>query len=617
MQTVFTNDMVAHVWAQQTQHFGRSHNGQFYFEGPALYSYGAHYMVGLFAPDGTVFLNSTNSSRTTEGKHKNAARRALPNYGRDAARLPDLEDIAPVILRAGRNGGRIPASAPGHHAETVRRYLVKHWQEIPADSTGAQWLLTAIGSRGTWAAMRARHAGQLAKAQAKNAKGLRLAQQREGRKFVAHTIRDIRGEVWGEGTRGRYEMAFDIRNARLATPAAHKARRAALYDRERVARAIMRRIDAIRLSYPYQVASDRIRAHAALDRLRRFMTGQIDSFVPGYDGPSGPAKRDAALALPTGAGWRVFADTLQVVVRHASMPARLRQAAVALQAYAHDRASQLEGEAAIRADISRARTHVLRELRVFNAARRDWRAYKESGQADEPQNARVASRMLASISARVPGPNPYVTESGFTHNPALAARARRIAQAAGELLSGYENDRARYLDAWERAESERQQAAHARKLELAGMDRAQLTAEYRAGRLTDNEARDVPGPVMLKAVMPQIDGCRVTGGNLVTNQGATVPLAHAFRVFQFLAYCRANGKAWRPADSRDALRAAFRHGPARIRVGHFQVDQIDATGDFKAGCHAIKWPDVAALAESLGVADCLISHPSEIEGEPA
>jgi hypothetical protein len=44
--TVFPNAQLAHVWAQQRQSAGRSANGNFYFEGPCLYSYGARADAG-------------------------------------------------------------------------------------------------------------------------------------------------------------------------------------------------------------------------------------------------------------------------------------------------------------------------------------------------------------------------------------------------------------------------------------------------------------------------------------------------------------------------------------------------------------------------------------------
>ena len=77
MAQVFSNDMVAHVWAQQNQQSGRSNNGNFYFEGRTLYSYGGHFPVGIFAaPGGPVFMNADSYSVSTS-KHQSYARRAV------------------------------------------------------------------------------------------------------------------------------------------------------------------------------------------------------------------------------------------------------------------------------------------------------------------------------------------------------------------------------------------------------------------------------------------------------------------------------------------------------------------------------------------------------------
>ena len=70
-RTVFDNFTVAHIWAQQNQASGRSHNGNFYFEGSAIYSY--YTCIGMFLkPYGSkagdsplVFLSDTNHSVST------------------------------------------------------------------------------------------------------------------------------------------------------------------------------------------------------------------------------------------------------------------------------------------------------------------------------------------------------------------------------------------------------------------------------------------------------------------------------------------------------------------------------------------------------------------------
>ena len=81
---------------------------------------------------------------------------------------------------------------------------------------------------------------------------------------------------------------------------------------------------------------------------------------------------------------------------------------------------------------------------------------------------------------------------------------------------------------------------------------------------------------------------RVRGDNLETSLGARVPLAHAIKAFHRVGQCRAAGLSW------------HRNGDT-IRVGQFQVDQINPDGSFRAGCHRINWPEIEAAARVAGV----------------
>lgn len=83
---------------------------------------------------------------------------------------------------------------------------------------------------------------------------------------------------------------------------------------------------------------------------------------------------------------------------------------------------------------------------------------------------------------------------------------------------------------------------------------------------------------------------RVKGDVLETSKGASVPLDHAVKVFRFIKLVRASGTPWE------------RNGHT-LRVGHFQVDRIEACGDFKAGCHFIQWAEVERIAGALGLLD--------------
>lgn len=233
-------------------------------------------------------------------------------------------------------------------------------------------------------------------------------------------------------------------------------------------------------------------------------------------------------------------------------------------------ATAREGEESRRRDIAEARRRVRESLSTFNRGRRSYYRAKESGAWDEPHFERQRARMLDSILYHVPTAEPWGTERGFELCPALA----------------------------ERAERER----------VAAMTADEKRAAWQAGELPAHYVRELEreaGP-LLRAVGAEIDGCTVSGGTLETSQGATVPLRHAFRVFQFIALCRAEGKRWTPGA----------WGPRQIRVGHFRVDSVAPSGDFVAGCHSIKWPEVESLASRLGVADCL-APLADIAGELA
>jgi len=88
------NAMVAHVWNAQSETAGQSGNGNFYFRGRTLYSYGTHYVVGIIMPDGTAFLNGDSSTPTTN-QHISGARGASRN--RPRAVVADLTAIADTL----------------------------------------------------------------------------------------------------------------------------------------------------------------------------------------------------------------------------------------------------------------------------------------------------------------------------------------------------------------------------------------------------------------------------------------------------------------------------------------------------------------------------------------
>lgn len=91
---------------------------------------------------------------------------------------------------------------------------------------------------------------------------------------------------------------------------------------------------------------------------------------------------------------------------------------------------------------------------------------------------------------------------------------------------------------------------------------------------------------------------RVIGDNVETSHGANVPLAHAIKAFAFIKLVAERGKKWE------------RNGKT-VRVGHFQVDRIEANGDIKAGCHFIQFSELNRIAAAIGVANIPASDSAE------
>ena len=335
------------------------------------------------------------------------------------------------------------------------------------------------------------------------------------------------------------------------------------------------------------------------------------------------AKRQAALDMPSGAGWRMLASMLHELSPLAHMPAAMRLAGGKLYQEADAIACEREGEEKQRMDIRDARRRTREELKRFNQGRRHYRGLVKSGvwagepweggvMSGERMNNRARVRVLDSILSHMPAATPWGTERGFELRPDLAARAAAIAARAEAIADELRPMRSAMLESWEREEEERRERERQERERVRSMSPDEKRTAWEAGEIGREYIAEIErehGP-LLRAIAPEIDGCRVTGGTLETSQGATVPLRHAFRVFQFIALCRAQGRNWLPG----------RWGPAHIRVGHFHIDSVDTSGNFKAGCHSIQWAEVERLASRLGVADCLASLPeleTELAGEPA
>lgn len=135
VQTVFNNDMVAHVWNSQSQTFGRSNNGNYYFEGRALYSYGSHFLVGYIMPDGTALLNGDSYSTSTSG-HQSDARRAVSN--RPTLTVPALTKFYYLLESIERQ-----AEAPAKDRRDSIRRAARELIQEHAEALATRFLMAA------------------------------------------------------------------------------------------------------------------------------------------------------------------------------------------------------------------------------------------------------------------------------------------------------------------------------------------------------------------------------------------------------------------------------------------------------------------------------------------
>jgi hypothetical protein len=135
-----------------------------------------------------------------------------------------------------------------------------------------------------------------------------------------------------------------------------------------------------------------------------------------------------------------------------------------------------------------------------------------------------------------------------------------------------------------------------RKLEAEEKQAAARAAWIAGERSAYSRLSDPEGGALLRIAG---DPAKPEEAELQTSHGASVPLAHAIRAFRFVKLVRERGETWN------------RNG-RQIRVGHYQLDSIDSAGNFRAGCHAINWPEVARVAKLAGVFDC---SPSDIAVE--
>lgn len=100
MRKVHPAEMVAHLWANQSQPTAYTARRNFYYDGSTIYSYGEHFPVAKHVEIGTgkhkrrcVLVNNASTTNTTN-KHRGHVRDALRGLGLPAFNVPHLEPRA-------------------------------------------------------------------------------------------------------------------------------------------------------------------------------------------------------------------------------------------------------------------------------------------------------------------------------------------------------------------------------------------------------------------------------------------------------------------------------------------------------------------------------------------
>lgn len=129
-----------------------------------------------------------------------------------------------------------------------------------------------------------------------------------------------------------------------------------------------------------------------------------------------------------------------------------------------------------------------------------------------------------------------------------------------------------------KAATAKQKKAKAAAEKKRAAELAAIIAEWRAG-----EAVTLPGWGAAVDTM-----LRIKGEEVETSRGARVPVKDARRACKFVREVKNAGQPWQKNGQ-------------RVPVGQFELDSVDTEGNVRAGCHFIKWDEIARLMPALGL----------------
>jgi hypothetical protein len=117
---VFDTGEIPHLWAHRTQDEARNRQGNLYFTGDTIYSYGSHFPIARHvvnkAGDRAVVLTTSTYSVTTSG-HCSAVRSAIPS-GIPVFHVPEVYPDSRTVRESHKRN-------LNHYAETIEEHVAK------------------------------------------------------------------------------------------------------------------------------------------------------------------------------------------------------------------------------------------------------------------------------------------------------------------------------------------------------------------------------------------------------------------------------------------------------------------------------------------------------------
>lgn len=151
VKQVYSTDEIAHLWAHKTQSSARNAQGNFYFEGDTIYSYGSHFPIARHVTNKrgqAAILFTTGSYSNTTSQHVYGVRQAIPpgirvfSIGRDVRLTPD-KTMFELEYRKAFEKATIAIEAKG----TQRRTKAKLFAELTGTISDANNFAMFFGLR--------------------------------------------------------------------------------------------------------------------------------------------------------------------------------------------------------------------------------------------------------------------------------------------------------------------------------------------------------------------------------------------------------------------------------------------------------------------------------------